>query len=221
MAVPQLIAGANGIEIRSTRVSSTPTGSATSCSTGCLPIALARHVEDRFRGRVGRTYTRILDAVATGARPHHGFHVFAVYPWAGLLRGGIVDQPLHVLDQCRTTPALVTALEGDTLLVRAPLRSSGTVDDCSSASGRNAECVGVTTVCRCLSPRSPANGLLFTGTSSADRLDQWRARRLQAWTTSSFARSTVLASLPPRSSDREAPISPGDDRRGRRVAGAR
>ena len=50
--------------------------------------ALARHVEDRFRGRVGSSYRRILDAVAAGAAPHHTFHVFAVYPWLGLLRAG-------------------------------------------------------------------------------------------------------------------------------------
>ena len=49
----------------------------------------------------------VVDAVAAGAVPHHCFHVFAVYPWLGLLRTGIVDEPLHVLDQCRTTPALV------------------------------------------------------------------------------------------------------------------
>ena len=47
----------------------------------------------------------MLDAVAAGAVPHHNFHVLAVYPWLGLLRTGIVDEPLHVLDRCRTTPA--------------------------------------------------------------------------------------------------------------------
>ena len=45
--------------------------------------------------------------------PHHTFHVFAVYPWLGLLRTGVVDEPLHVLDQCRTTPALVQSIDGD------------------------------------------------------------------------------------------------------------
>ena len=77
------------------------------------PESLARHVEDRFRGRVGRGWQDILDAVAAGAVPHHSFHVFAVYPWLGLMRTGIVDEPLRVLDQCRTTPARVLAVEGD------------------------------------------------------------------------------------------------------------
>jgi hypothetical protein len=79
--------------------------------------SLARHVEDRFRGRIGRSWTRVLDAVAAGATPHHCFHVFAVYPWFGLLRTGAVDEPLRVLDQCRTTPALVTGVDGDSLHV--------------------------------------------------------------------------------------------------------
>jgi hypothetical protein len=83
------------------------------------PTTLARHVEDRFKGRIGRSWTRVVDAVAAGAIPHHSFHVFAVYPWLGLLRTGIVDEPLHVLDQCRTTPALVHAVDGDTATVLA------------------------------------------------------------------------------------------------------
>jgi hypothetical protein len=77
------------------------------------PDALARHVEDRFRGRIGRSWGRLLDSVAAGAVPHHSFHVFAVYPWLGLLRTGLVDEPLHVLDRCRTTPALVESVAGD------------------------------------------------------------------------------------------------------------
>ena len=68
------------------------------------PGALARHVDDRFRGRIGRSWSTSLDAVAAGAVPHHSFHVFAVYPWLGLLRTGVVDEPLRVLDRCRTTP---------------------------------------------------------------------------------------------------------------------
>jgi len=87
---------------------------------------LARHVEDRFRGRIGRSWERVLDAVGAGAVPHHTFHVFAVYPWLGLMRTGVIDQPLHVLDQCRTTPALVESTSDDSahVLVR-PLAWDG------------------------------------------------------------------------------------------------
>jgi hypothetical protein len=83
------------------------------------PGTLARHVEDRFSGRIGRSWQGLLDAVGAGALPHHSFHVFAVYPWLGLMRTGAVEQPLHVLDQCRTTPAVVRSVDGDRLDVLA------------------------------------------------------------------------------------------------------
>jgi hypothetical protein len=83
------------------------------------PTDLAHHVDDRFGPRIGRAREHVIDAVAAGAVPHHCFHVFAVYPWLGLLRTGVVEQPLHVLDQCRTTPAVVQAVDGDSLLVLA------------------------------------------------------------------------------------------------------
>lgn len=83
------------------------------------PDELARHVDDRFRGRIGRAREHVFDVIAAGAVPHHCFHVFAVYPWLGLLRTGVVDQPLHILDQCRTTPAVVQAVDGESLEVLA------------------------------------------------------------------------------------------------------
>jgi hypothetical protein len=84
------------------------------------PQMLARHVEDRFKGRVGRSWEGIVDAVAAGAVPHHTFHVFAVYPWLGLLRTGAVEQPLSVVDRCRIAPGLVEAVATDTVAVLVP-----------------------------------------------------------------------------------------------------
>ena len=81
------------------------------------PAALARHVRERFRGRLGSAAERIPSIVAAGAVPHHCFHVFALYPWLGLLRSGIVDEPLRVLDQCRTTPAVVLSVDGESATV--------------------------------------------------------------------------------------------------------
>lgn len=77
------------------------------------PVALARHVDERFRGRLGRAGEGVAALAAAGGVPHHCFHVFAVYPWLGLLRSGVVEEPLRVLDQCRTTPALVLAVEDE------------------------------------------------------------------------------------------------------------
>jgi hypothetical protein len=83
------------------------------------PRALVRHIDERFHGRLGRAQENVTGAVAAGAVPHHCFHVFAVYPWIGLLRSGIVDEPLRILDQCRTTPARVLAVDGETVTVLA------------------------------------------------------------------------------------------------------
>ena len=82
---------------------------------GVAPAGLARHVDERFRGRIGRTSGRVAEAALAGAVPHHDFHVFAVYPWLGLLRTGIVGEPLDVLERCRITPARVVGVRGDVL----------------------------------------------------------------------------------------------------------
>ena len=101
------------------------------------PKTLARHVDDRFRGRIGRAQDHIVDVVASGASPHHAFHVFAVYPWLGLLRTGVVDEPLRVLDQCRTTPAVVRSVDGESLDVLArPLLWEGGQLRLGAAAGR-------------------------------------------------------------------------------------
>ncbi len=64
--------------------------------------ALGRSMDDRFADRIDRrSFERLADSVPAGAVPHHSFHVFGVYPWLGLLRGGRVDEPLRVLDRCR------------------------------------------------------------------------------------------------------------------------
>ncbi|HSK27572.1 MAG TPA: DUF6390 family protein [Jiangellales bacterium] len=80
--------------------------------------ATGRSLEDRFRRRVGRNWSWLADAVPSGAVPHHSFHVFGVYPWVGLLRTGVVDQPLTVLDSCRIRWGRVLDVTGPTALVR-------------------------------------------------------------------------------------------------------
>jgi len=78
------------------------------------PTAMGRSLEERFSHRVaGRAFDRLIDAVPAGALPHHSFHVFGVYPWLGMLRGGMVDEPLRVLDRCRIRWGQVTAILGD------------------------------------------------------------------------------------------------------------
>jgi Family of unknown function (DUF6390) len=118
-----LIAGANGISDPLDRRVVEAYWVGNELLDSVRPDALARHVDERFHGRLGRARDHVFDAVAAGAVPHHCFHVFAVYPWVGLMRTGIVDEPLRILDQCRTTPGLALAVDGDSATVLAsPLR---------------------------------------------------------------------------------------------------
>lgn len=87
--------------------------------------AFADSLSTRFHPvmRLGRERGRLLDPLAVGAVPHHGFHVFGVYPWAGLLRTGRIDEPLHVLDRCRVRWGRIEAIDGDEVVVASrPLR---------------------------------------------------------------------------------------------------
>ena len=82
--------------------------------------ALGRSLEDRFHPRLGRgDGSAFVDAVPAAAVPHHSFHVFVVYPWLGLLRTGLVDEPLRVLDRCRIRWGRVVDVDGVTALVRS------------------------------------------------------------------------------------------------------
>lgn len=81
--------------------------------------ALGRSITDRFRGRAGRNWDRLAEAVWAGGLPHHSFHVFAIYPWVGLMREGRIDEPLHVLDRCRIRWGRVTAVDGATVQVES------------------------------------------------------------------------------------------------------
>lgn len=49
--------------------------------------------------------------------PHHGFQVFSVYPWVGLLGRGTGEVALSVLEQCRIRWGEVVGLEGERVRV--------------------------------------------------------------------------------------------------------
>lgn len=80
---------------------------------------LGRSMIERFRSRAGRHWDRLAEAVWAGGLAHHSFHVFAVYPWVGLLREGRIDEPLHVLDRCRIRWGRVGAVDGSRIEVLA------------------------------------------------------------------------------------------------------
>lgn len=90
------------------------------------PALLIRSLDDRFEARMRCRLDLLASPVVHGARPHHNFHVFAVYPWLGLIRSGVVDQPLQVLDRCRIRCGRVVAVLGEHAVVRTrPLRWDG------------------------------------------------------------------------------------------------
>jgi hypothetical protein len=81
---------------------------------------LGRCLEDRFRARGLGAWAGVAATIGLAAVPHHSFHVCCVSPWIGLLRGGIVDAPLQVVDRCRIRWATVDAVNGDTAVVTGP-----------------------------------------------------------------------------------------------------
>jgi hypothetical protein len=59
-------------------------------------------MDERFRIRTGRQFTRLAESVVAGGMPHHSYHVFCIYPWVGLLGDDRrYRQALMVLDRCR------------------------------------------------------------------------------------------------------------------------
>ncbi|HET6213261.1 MAG TPA: DUF6390 family protein [Micromonosporaceae bacterium] len=74
------------------------------------PGLFAAHLRDRFEERAGRGFPDLAELAVVGGVPHHNFHVFAVYPWVGLLRAGRADEPMRVLDSCRVRWATVLTL---------------------------------------------------------------------------------------------------------------
>jgi len=66
-------------------------------------------VIDRFRARSGRMWEHVELAVP-GALCSHAFHVFVISPWVGLMRDGVVDEPLSIVDDCRVSWGTVVAV---------------------------------------------------------------------------------------------------------------
>ena len=121
----ELIAGCNDIAdpLDHRVVEAYWTGNALLARVG--PGALASSLDERFAGRERRALAPVVAAVPGGI-PQHCFHVFAVYPWLGLLRAGREGPALEVLDRCRIRWGTVMAADGDAVTVHSrPLRFEG------------------------------------------------------------------------------------------------
>ena len=114
----QLIAGAHGLEDPlDTRVVEAYWLGGPLLDT--LPVAvIGRSLDERFRRRAAAGWRAMSDALSPDTRTSHGFHVFSVYPWVGLLRSGSSELPLEVLDRCRIGWGEVLAVDADEVLVR-------------------------------------------------------------------------------------------------------
>ena len=82
------------------------------------PEELSARLERVFATQRGGTWQGATDR----ALAHHGFQVFEVYPWAEMLLRGLPAGPaVSVLDRCRIRPGLVTAVEGEHVVVSSSL----------------------------------------------------------------------------------------------------
>ncbi|MGE3074407.1 MAG: DUF6390 family protein [Dehalococcoidia bacterium] len=81
-------------------------------------------LEERFRARTTRPmWAWLASKVPAGARPHHSFHVFEVYPRAGMMKSGAVEHAFETMEQCRIRWGRVTDVLGPDLIVEVePLR---------------------------------------------------------------------------------------------------
>lgn len=145
---------------------------------------LGRSVEDRFRDRGPGAWAGLATTIGLGV-PHHSFHVCCVSPWIGLLRRGIVDAPLHVVDRCRIRWAAVDAVHGDTAVVAGPtlVWSDGRLDigpDVTQVVRLRRDGLGLVDAVR------PGQHVALHWDWICDRLTPARQRRLQRWTRHSL-----------------------------------
>ena len=92
---------------------------------GLRSVEAERSLAD-FAAGAGPAWELVHQCIVDGARPSHGFHVFTVYPWLGLLRAGTPAPALRVLDRCRIRWGRVLDVgETDATVESAPLTWDG------------------------------------------------------------------------------------------------
>lgn len=135
--------------------------------------SLGRSLDDRFRRRAGRRWYRFEPAVDGGCA-NHAFHVMVVSPWVGLIRQGLVDEPMEIVDQCRISWGRVLAVAGDRAVVERPpvrwqderleLRPAEPVEVSSPVPVAPGDVVSIhwATVCDVLTPRQLASLVTVT-----------------------------------------------------------
>ena len=80
-----------------------------------------RSIDERFRRRAGRRWNHVERSVPAGVA-NHAYHVLVASPWVGLMRDGVVDEPLAIVDSCRISWGRVVGGCGDRpLVLRTPI----------------------------------------------------------------------------------------------------
>jgi Family of unknown function (DUF6390) len=145
------------------------------------PGDLARSLDERFARRLAPGVAPLAAAALSGGVAQHNFHVFAVYPWLGLLRAGQRGAPLEVLERCRIRWGRVVEAAGDHVTV----------------SSRPLDFVGSTLVlgpARCEVARRALDGLGFVGALGCGDVVSlhwdWVCDRLDATSLDSLRRAT-------------------------------
>ena len=142
--------------------------------------------EARFRSRAGRAWDDLVAGVIAGARPHHNFHVFGVYPWLGLIRSGVVDQPLTVLDRCRIRWGRIVDVEADSAVALS--RPLEWVDGRLRLGTHRAESVTIAAAGRRLAVRArPGDWCALHWDWVCDRLTERQMRSLRSETGAALA----------------------------------
>lgn len=137
--------------------------------------AWGNSVQDRFRPRAGARWGSVAEAVNGGGLPNHAFHVFAVYPWVGLLREGHTRPALEVLDKCRISWGRVLEVTGSRATVsRRSLRWTG------EGLALGPECADVFAVPTLLGALAVGEWVSLHWNGVCDRLRQGDVRRLRA-----------------------------------------
>jgi hypothetical protein len=84
------------------------------------PKLFAESLDERFRRRLRADGWRWLAGKPNvGGLPVHAFHVLDVFPRLGLMRSGVTDNVLKVMDSCRIRWGRVLQRDGDRLVVNA------------------------------------------------------------------------------------------------------
>jgi hypothetical protein len=132
--------------------------------------------------------------------PHHGFQVFSVYPWVGLLRRGTGDVALSVLEQCRIRWGEVVAIEGER--VRVQSRSLVVADGLLELGPAQEQTAAWSVDGRTVLPAEAADGSLMPPVSVGDEIAMhwdWvcdvlsaaQAAQLELHTTDQLARTNA------------------------------